>query len=119
MHSDARPKAHLCGVSWRQPPAQQAEVGGGERAADSAARAFQFGGTHILPLWAEGPRRGQEWREGLSRGGRSRAHLQGRLWRGAVKGHLECASPALRDILGGWEGMSLTKRETDAKTKSR
>lgn len=119
MRSDARPKAHLCGVSWRQPPAQQAEAGEGGRAADSAARSFQFGGTHILLLWAEGPRRGQEWGEGLSRGGRSRVHPQGRLWRGAAKGHLECALPALRDILRGWEGMSLTKRETDAKAKSR
>lgn len=45
MRSDARPKAHLCGVSWRQPPAQQAEVGEGERAADSAAP-FSLGDTH-------------------------------------------------------------------------
>lgn len=106
MRSDARPKAHLCGVSWRQPPAQQAEAGEGGRAADSAARSFQFGGTHILLLWAEGPRRGQEWGEGLSRGdgagctprGDSGGELQKVTW-SVPRQHLRTFSEAGRECL--------------------
>lgn len=111
MHSNARPQVHLHRVfllggtqpskALGQPLVQQAVVGEGERAAKTGAHSFQFGRAHIALVRAKGPRReagGQPDRQGgLGRGGQ-----RGRLWKGVLKRHMECASPKSRNMPGGW-----------------
>lgn len=108
--------SHLGGVSRHSPYALQAEVREGERAADSAADSFHFGGTRILLVWAEGPRRGQEAspparqpaspgieRQAQQEGRWEGLHLQGRLWKGAGKGHWSVPYHTyLGACCGGW-----------------